>query len=99
VIANAMQQPSLRHRAVARGGDGMMLDPGAALRLFLSASGLALLAACAPISPASAPAATQALSSSKTGGTLKIGITTELPSLESHQMSPPTFKLESGTSR
>src|ERR1051325_8715947 len=53
-------------------------------------TGLALLAACAPAAPQSA---TQAPAATKPGGTLRLGITSELPNLESHQMSPPTFNI------
>ena len=64
-------------------------------------SGLALLAACAPASPSAAPTSAPAASGQaapatnapKSGGTLKLGSTTELPNLESHQMSPPTFNI------
>jgi peptide/nickel transport system substrate-binding protein len=53
-------------------------------------TGLALLAACTPAAPQSA---TQAPAATKPGGTLRLGITSELPNLESHQMSPPTFNI------
>jgi peptide/nickel transport system substrate-binding protein len=59
------------------------------LRNVALGAGLALVSACAPSGAPSAPA-TVVL---KSGGTLKLGITTELPNLESHQISPPTFNI------
>ena len=70
-----------------------MLNRREALRLFGIATGVALLAGCAPATPTAAPAAPAATSAPETGGTLKIGITSELPNVESHQMSPPTFNI------
>lgn len=77
-----------------------MLSRRDVLRLFGSAGGLAIVAACAPITtpsvaPTSAPAPAQAAPAAavKAGGTLTLGVTAELPNLESHQMSPSTFNV------
>jgi len=82
------------------GSTDHMLSRRDVLRLFGSAGGLAIAAACSPITapsvaPTSAPARAQAAPAAavKAGGTLTLGVTAELPNLESHQMSPSTFNV------
>lgn len=82
---------------------GHMLSRRDVLRLFGSAGGVALVAACGPIAtpaaptsaPASAPGPVQTAPAAqpKAGGNLTLGVTAELPNLESHQMSPSTFNV------
>src|SRR4051812_18894636 len=82
----------------------MMLTRRALLRVVSSGAGVALLAACSPPTPGAAPtqagaapAATPAQTTpavqASSGGKLKLGVTAELPNLESHQMSPSTFNV------
>jgi len=74
-----------------------MLTRRTFLRLVGCGAGVALLAACGPATPSAAPTAAQTAPAGQTtpkaGGTIKLGSTTELPNLESHQMSPPTFNI------
>jgi hypothetical protein len=78
----------------------VMLTRRGLLRAIGCGAGVALLAACTPIaapsvSPTSAPASAQTAPAvpAKAGGTLTLGVTAELPNLESHQMSPSTFNV------
>ena len=69
------------------------------LHLIGGGATIALAAACAPIAPANppssapAPAQTAPAAQTKSGGSIKLGVTAELPNLESHQMSPSTFNV------
>jgi peptide/nickel transport system substrate-binding protein len=65
------------------------------LRVVGASIGVALASACAPIAPArpAAPAQTAPAAQTKSGGSIKLGVTAELPNLESHQMSPSTFNV------
>jgi peptide/nickel transport system substrate-binding protein len=70
-----------------------------ALWLIGGGTAVALVAACAPIAPASpatsapAPAQTAPAAPVRSGRSIKLGVTAELPNLESHQMSPSTFNV------
>jgi peptide/nickel transport system substrate-binding protein len=79
----------------------MMLTRRALLRVVGSGAGVALLAACGQTIPipattptsATGPAQTAPAAQTGSGGKLKLGVTAELPNLESHQMSPSTFNV------
>ncbi|MBV9323934.1 MAG: hypothetical protein JO352_09135 [Chloroflexi bacterium] len=80
-----------------------MLSRRALLEAVGSGAGIALLAACTPNTPGAAPTSAPAQTpvsagaapavQSKPGGSVKLGVTAELPNLESHQMSPSTFNV------
>src|SRR5205823_655669 len=74
-----------------------MLRRREVLRWAAASAAVTLASACAPIAPANSatPALAQTAPAAQTtsGSSIKLGLTAELPNLESHQMSPSTFNV------